>query len=209
MSIFTVRGSHTPENNIKRYSAYILLAIFSIYTLSSYSVALYGFLAEDPDSQTRLNRFMTYRESNAPATNFDPGDTVLLKTKLTYAQGIESPYSDEYSSQSPNFYWSTTYWEYYYKVDETRNCKVTIVVYYIEDGVVVPLDSYSEEIELQSGDSEDINIDFDIPDDAPESNRYYAKIFVWDDYLPEGGNEVLAPDSPASTIRQFSVGEVE
>jgi hypothetical protein len=49
-----------------------------------------------------------------------------------------------------------------------------------------------------------IQLDTSIPTNAVTGANYYAKIFVWDDYLPSGGDSIIDEGNSVSTEKGFS-----
>ena len=164
----------------KRLVAITLLAIISIYTLYTYSIALLAYQVPGPTSpQIAVDVFNTYTTSDVQVDSFLRGTTARVKTRLEKATSYAVPYT---------------------VLSESSTVKVSIAVYYDDSGVFNLLKFYTSTVVLQPGVPYNLNLDFKIPSGAVTGANYHAKVFVWDDYLPNTITNQIDPVNSAVTV---------
>jgi hypothetical protein len=154
----------------KRLAAILVLAAISVYTLYSYSVALFAFIAPYPgDGKVQINSATTktYDGYGAAATTFAKGSKVYIKGDMELATAY-------YNAPLP----AVTYTNI-----GSIPCKVFITVKDVNDKPVY-YNMYS--ITLHPGVPWTIptNI-YNIPSSA-STGAYRVRVLVWSDYLPGG-----------------------
>ena len=167
----------------KRLVAITLLAVISIYTLYSYSVALFAFIA--PDNTTpflRVTNFDSYDTSNTLEDTFAIGATARVKATVEKAT--------DYFTIPPA----------YTSISGTTTAKISVSIYYDNAGTTKILKFYTTSVTLTPGVPK--NIQIDVP--TSTAGTYRAKIFVWDTYLPTGGNTVIDVAGSQPTIISYT-----
>lgn len=170
--------------DMKRILAISLLAVISIYTIYSYSVALFAFVANDNTVLFRVTNFDTYTTGDVQQDSFTLGTNVRVKASIEKATAYTNPS--------------------YSVISDPTTCKVSVIVYYDDSGVVNPIGFYTGTVTLQPGISEDIQLDVKVPNDGVTGANYYAKVFVWDDYLPGGGEDIIDHGNSVAVIKNFT-----
>jgi len=170
----------------KRLVAITLLAVISIYTIYSYSIALFAFINVDANPPfIRVTSHNTYDTSNVQTDSFARGTTARVKASVEKAS--------DYFTVAPA----------YTSFTESTTSKISVIVYYEDGGVINILKIQSKSVTLQPGVPYNIQLDFTIPSNAVTGTHYYAKIFVWDEYLPSGDN-IRDLTYPVATSKMFS-----
>ena len=167
----------------KKLVALTLLTILSIYTLYSYSTALYAFIA--PNNSTpfvRVTDFDSYDTSNTLKATFTVGQTARVKGTVEKATG--------YYTTAPA----------YTSIYGTTATKISVSIYYDNSGTVEILKFSTAAVTLTPGVPYNIQLDHSVS----STGTYYAKIFVWDDYLPSGGNTVIDTTGSVATVTTYT-----
>lgn len=166
----------------KRLAAITILAVISIYTLYTYSIALLAYEVPGPTSpQIVVDVFNSYTTGNVQVDSFVRGTSGRIKANLEKATSYAVPYT---------------------VLSDPSTVKVSIAVYYDDGGVVKILKFWTKSVVLEPGVPYGIDLDFSIPTNAVTGANYYANIFVWDDYLPSGGTSQIDPTNSAITVPQ-------
>jgi hypothetical protein len=160
--------------------AITLLAILSIYTLYSYSTALYAFISPTVSPAIGVTTYNTYTTADVQVDTFARGANARIKATLEKATWYLVPYAE---------------------FTEPSYVKVSIAVYYTDTGVVKLVKFYTTSMTLQPGVSQTVNVDFQVPSSGL-TGSYSANIFVWDDYLPSGGVDQIDTTNSAGTVPQ-------
>ena len=95
---------------------------------------------------------------------------------------------------------ATSYAVPYTVLSDPSTIKVSIAVYYDDSGELNILKFYTKTVVLQPGVPYNINLDFGIPSGGVTGANYYAKVFVWDDYLPNPITNQIDPVNSAGTV---------
>ncbi len=170
----------------KRLVAIGLLAVISIYTVYSYSIALFAFINVDSNPPfIRVTSHNTYDTSNVLKDSFARGTTARVKASVEKAS--------DYFTAAPA----------YTSFTEPTTSKISVIVYYEDGGVINILKIQTTSVTLQPGVPYNIQLDFTIPSTAVTGTHYYAKIFVWDEYLPSGDN-IIDWGNSVATSKMFS-----
>ena len=169
----------------KRLAAITILAVISIYTLYTYSIALLAFVAPEASRTIGVTTLATYDTNNNPETQFDLGDIVRIKATVEKATAYNNPV--------------------YSVISDPQTVKVVLIVYYLDTGVRVPIEFWTQTMSLQPGVPKNIQFDIKIPTDGVQGNFYRVKILVWDDYLPGGGFYLIDETNSVPTEQEFEV----
>jgi hypothetical protein len=176
----TINNEITINLDAKKIVAITLLTILSVYTLYTYSAALYAFVAPDNTKLVRVTNFDAYDPSDNSPANFAVGTTVTVKASVERATAYTSPS--------------------YSVVSSTSTAKITVSVYYANAGTIEILNFYTASVTLTPGVPHNINL----AKSVTKTGSYTAKIFVWDDYLPSGGNVIIDTGNSVATITTYT-----
>ena len=178
----------------KKIVAITLLTVLTAYTLYTYSTALYAFIAPSEFSnRVGVRVFNTYTDADVKTSTFDLGDEGKVKATIELATGYYIVPMTVYS----NIY-------------TDKEVKASIAVYMDDGGIAKILGFMTRSLNLQPGVPVDVELGFKIPSDGVVGSDYYAKIYVWDDYLPSGGEDQIDLSHSAGTVpeRVFTGGGV-
>lgn len=155
----------------KRMVAIGLLAVISIYTLYSYSIALFAFIAPYNGEYPLdvLDEAVTDTSNVAlPGNTATTGQTVRVHAKVEYGQGYWSNPPPDYSS--------------YTSFSATETYIVFITIKGPNDNVIK---FYSDTGSLTPGQFETYNVDTTLSSSAA-SGTYTVQVLVWSEALPDG-----------------------
>ena len=153
----------------KRLTAIILLAAISLYTLYSYSVALFAFIAPYPgDGLVNVEPAatpITFDQYNAPQTSFSRGSIMYIKGSVELATAyFTNPAKTTYTN-----------------IGNTP-CKIFVTM---KDSNNMPVYFKVYSKTLSPGQIWNFQETYHIPSTAA-TGSYTVKVLVWSSYLPGG-----------------------